>query len=278
MWCIWEQYQLDVQEESLTILDLLAFMVLGGGSAVVSVFLIFNVDRRDKPRLFALGIAGGFAFAFILEAGLPKWLSGEAPAAGIVPSGESAFSPTSIARPGPLDRELAVKVADASSSDNVEPASSEDDGRELVDEIYDRLVRVNDGVDEVFAIEEVEALPFGTWVSLAEDEQAPRLERVIRIPGGQSPSISARPSGDSLQDLMAVLFAVDDDSRLRQVAFNDDAETGSINPRIEGIFDPGDYLLRILPFDDEEIGPVEVRVVLNDVLASELESDTGDSE
>ena len=286
---IWEQYQPGAQDEPLTIVDLLAFMVLGGGSAVVSVFLIFNVDRRDKPRLFALGIAGGFAFAFVLEAGLPNWLlSGDTPTAGSEGSGAPAFSADSLTRPGPLDRELAAKAAEASNpATSSEPSASDDDGlerRALLDEVFDTFIRVTDGADEAYAIDNVEALPFGEWVRLTGDEgdeQTRRIEKAIRIPpdGQRQTVVSARPAGDDLQDLMAVLFAVDDDGVLKQEAFDDDAEAGTVNPRIDALLDPGAYLLRILPFEDEDIGPIEVRVALRALPPRALDSsDTSGSD
>ena len=50
-----------------TFLQLLIYGFLGGGSATVLVFMVFNVERSDKPRLYTLGIVGGFAFAVVLQ-------------------------------------------------------------------------------------------------------------------------------------------------------------------------------------------------------------------
>ena len=69
---------------------------------------------------------------------------------------------------------------------------------------------------------------------------------------------------------MAVLFATDSDGNLELLALNDDAELGSRNPRLENTLSEGEYLLRVLPFADEEMESIEVHISQSSIGAEQM--------
>ena len=249
MYWLWRWLAQDLKslERVVEVGHLLPFVVLGAGSAVVFVFLVANVDRRDRPRLHALALLGGFAFSLVLE----TW---------------DALSIGSGLESPPPQRQVSESVLETQeilgkSEARLESEEAEDATASALLASFSAVVdRISAGKGAEFEITSVPELPESeSWVTLgAEDAEPYTIERRIEIAEYQFLEISVRPK--QVQDLMAVLFEVLDADELIQVDFDDDYEAGTTNPKLEVFASEGIYLLRILTFSGEPIEPVEVRV------------------
>lgn len=248
---VWELLEGEAKwDDWLSILTPLGYMALGSTSAVVSVFLFFGPDRRDVPRIVALALLSGFTFAWVFEGGFATLLQHNAERQDKTAVVNAVASATGIrATKDPQSR---------GSESGPEPDDGvhrdvDEEGEDLA-EAFERMLRVLADTQDR-ELEDVVEMTIGDEVVTVDGG---RIERKFTVDTqGQDVKMAAFPL-ESQQDLMAVLFEVRDDGLLRVVDFNDDSGLGSVNPRVTAALESGEYLARILPYDDEPIGKVKL--------------------
>lgn len=200
-------------------------VMLGAGSAVILVFLIFNTDREDRPRFYATSVMGGLLFGVVIH-GL------------IIGSSKALLEPTKI-----FFRETVEH-----------PMKGRDIGR-----LIRLLNEVIGGLKDPHTVENLEVIEIaGGWVEISDDNNDGRIDRLVRISERTEVKIEVEPK-DGPQDLTAWLLKIDDGA-VALFGSSDDATLGNLNPTIQTTLVPGRYVLRILPFNKEHLGPIRVRI------------------
>ena len=244
---------------------LLPFALLGSCSAVVSVFVLSSADTREMRRLAALSVAAGFGFVLVIGKMLePEW--------SFEQLGYSAAKQP-VESLGPAADDYAEKVVGQASrtrrdtSGLIEGEDGRLDAGRAIADIVETAGRILEGLEEPWQRSDIPGtdIRYGEWVAQSVDAGATRWQQELSLSEAQRVTIEMRPAdSDAPQDLMAVLFSVENGVLAKQVAFSDDSDPGSINPRVDRLLEPGTYMVRALPFDDEPLRPFEVRVVLGD--------------
>ena len=246
---------------------LLPFAFLGACSAAVSVFVVSGSNVRDKPRLVSLSVAAGFGFVLIIgnmfgeDAKLLKSVTEAA-----------AIKVTEDLDLGSEGKEYRDKVVDSISDDADRPESPSEPAEiaEVLADILRTGERVLEGLGQPKNVDSMTRLTDGESVRLNPPFNGAKYVEGILYLGQMSDIEIDVENARQVQDLMAVLFSIKSGTLEENVAFDDDSVL--LNPKLEIESLPaGTYLLRVLPFGDEAISAVDVRLTIHTVVEEQRE-------
>ena len=234
---IWQTLRRGEEVETWT--HLVKYVFLGAGSSVLLVFLIFNTDREDRSRFYATAVMGGLMFGVVIH--------------GLIVGISQLLDPARE-----LYRETLEKPRNESYP--IEYSYKGDirtGGPTWLEQIEGLAGRAGDGQRDMQTAKGLEVIDVGKgWVEVHSQEGERRVDRLVQVFERIELEIEVKPQ-DRFQDLTAWLFVVEG-GLLRFIGSSDDA--ADFDPIIQRTLEPGQYMLRILPFSNEDLRPFRVRI------------------
>lgn len=221
-----------LHDTSATWIDLIKYVILGSGSSVILVFLIFNTNRENRTRFYATSVLGGLLFLPVIS--------------GVIvgtSQAEKYLIKDLVERPSKAEQTSKGNVAERPTR---------------LEQLEELIHRARYGENRPQMIENLEVIEIPQrWATIDHSEDG-RIDRLIEVFERTEVKIEVE-SKDQHQDLTAWLFKVEGRT-LRLFDSNDDSAPGNTDPVVQTILEPSRYVLRILPYENEAIEPIRIRI------------------